>query len=136
MEKRVSMDMKVIYAVVAFVAMLISSNVSYWLVNSILEKLPANVFLTVIGLLVMTALHLIISLGITTVFLFIKYLPTQNFPTILELIAHTQGKLGALRIYLHYVLTLQAAALKNLSKDVMLILSLFKDGITIICCGQ
>lgn len=56
MEKRVSMDMKVIYAVVAFVAMLISSNVSYWLVNSILEKLPANVFLTVIGLLVMTAL--------------------------------------------------------------------------------
>ena len=73
MEKRVSMDMKVMYAVVAFVAMLISSNLSYWLVNSILEKLPANVFLSIVGLLGMTLLHLIISWGITAVFLFIKF---------------------------------------------------------------
>ncbi len=44
MEKKVSMDMKAIYAIVAFIAMLISSNVSYWLVTAVMEKLPSNVF--------------------------------------------------------------------------------------------
>ncbi len=73
MEKKVSMDIKAIYAMVAFVAMLISSNLSYWIVTAVLEKLPANVFITLFGLLVMTALHVVISWGITSVFLFIKF---------------------------------------------------------------
>lgn len=73
MEKRVSMDMRAIYAVVAFIAMLISSNLSYWIVNAIFKSTLTNIAVYVLALLIMTALHLVISWGVTAVFLFIKF---------------------------------------------------------------
>ena len=73
MEKKVSLDSKFIYVVMTFLASIISSNLVYWAVESIAEKIPHPAVVYPLFLLVMPMLYILLCWVIVGVYLYKKF---------------------------------------------------------------
>lgn len=73
MEKKVSLDSKLIYAVMTFLASVISSNIIYWAVEATAQKIPHPAAVYPLFLLVMPALYILLCWGIMFLYLYRKF---------------------------------------------------------------